>query len=556
MRQVAGDNRGFEAGGKVPRQTLTGRRIMRREFWAKCSKAGGALVCLLVCLPSWCPGGDGKKPPVERESAYSKTTLLLCNSRVPESVALAQYYAAARKIPARNLLRLPLEPTEEITRTVYETKIAAPLRELLLRQGWWMPERDPATGQQSLRSQFHILVLFRGMPLKILAAREQEGPMESSAASVDSELAALGCPGLAWEGPAKNPYFGSELPFAQAALPIQLVGRIDGPGADQCRRMIDEALQAESTGLWGNAYVDLAPGERDPGAGWLKAAAGELRGQGVPVTVNRFAQSFPRGYPLKDPAFYLASKQEELDGPVDEPALQFRPGAIAAHLAEGSAATLWDSKKTWVAALLQRGAAAAVGSVGYSGPAPSHRLDILVDRLIKGHTWVESAAMACETLSWTGVVLGDPLYRPFAPASERVDEGQYGKDDMLPYKVIRLAHGRWGQGPAMPAQELILKLEMASAKLPRPELIEHLGLLASEMGNLRDARTHFLRARSQYASPEDQLRMDLHMADLAWSQNDKLRALKIWREAAETFHQIPASRAAVEYMKIFQTAQQ
>lgn len=529
---------------------------MGREFWRNCGKAGTRLACLLLWVPSWSPGAEGKKPPLCHESTYSKTTLLLCNSRLPESVALAQYYAEARKIPARNVLRLAVEPAEEITRAVYETKIAAPLRELLLRQGWWMPERDPETGQQSLRSQFHVLVLFRGIPLKVLAVQDQEPAMESTAASVDSELTALGCPGQATKGPVKNPYFESELPFAQAALPIQLVGRIDGPSAELCRRMIDEALQAELEGLWGNAYVDWAPGEKDAVPKGLKAAATSLRSQGVPVTVNRFAQSFPTGYPMKDPAFYFASKQEELDGPVNEPGLRFRPGAIAAHLAEASAASVWDAKKTWAAALLQRGAAAVVGSVESPGPGSSHRLDILMDRLIKGHTWGESAAMACEAMSWMGVVLGDPLYRPFVPAGGRVDEGQYRKDAMLPYKVIRLAHGRWGQGAALPDQELILKLEMASAKLPRPELIEHLGLLAGEMGNLRDARTHFLRARSQYPSPEDQLRMDLHMADLAWSQNDKLRALKIWREAAETFHQIPASRAAVEYMKIFQTAQQ
>ena len=97
---------------------------------------------------------------------------------------------------------------------------------------------------------------------------------------------------------------------------------------------------------------------------------------------------------------------------------------------------------------------------------------------------------------------------------------------------------------------------MASAKLPLPELIEHLGLLASEMGNFRDARTHFMRARNQYSAREDQLRMDLHLANLAWAQNDKLKARNIWLEAADAFRDIPAGKAPQEFMKVFQTAQQ
>lgn len=528
---------------------------MHGNFWAGAVKAGGFLIGLLLCAPD-CLIADGLgRPPLHRESFYSPTTLLLCNARLPESVALAEYYAAARGIPAGNLLRLSVDPAEEITRAVYETRIAGPLRELLLRQGWWMPERDEATGQQTLRSQFHFLVLFRGMPLKIRATREQEPVLESSAASVDSELAVLGHPGSALQGPLRNPYFQSELPFAQAGLSIQLVGRIDGPSAEHCRRMIDAAIRAEAEGLWGNAYIDLAP-EAGAGREWIQAASNQLRRQGVPVTVNQFPQLFPIGYPMKDPAFYIGTKQEEVGGPFTEPEFRFRPGAVAACLTDSSASSVRDTKAAWAAALLHSGATAVIGNAANPGASHSHRLDIFVDRLLKGHTLVESANMASDSLSWTSVALGDPLYRPFPSPIEEIDERHFRKDDMLPYKVIRLAHGRWGQGQPLPDHELILKLEMASAKLPRPELIEHLGLLSAEMGNYRDARTHFLRARGHYQAKEDQLRMDLHLADLAWTQNDKLRAWKIWREAADTFKGIPASRAAQEFMKIFQTAQQ
>lgn len=526
---------------------------MERKQWSEAGRAGVFLAWACLGLAEGVAGGEA--PPIQRESVYSRTTLLVCNSRDPESVALAEYYAKARGIPEKNLLRLALNYSEEISRAVYETKIAGPLREMLLRHGWWMPERDETTGQQTLRSQFHFLVLFRGIPLRIRAARQDEPPLESSAASVDSELIALGQPGAALEGPLANPYFCGEVPFAQAGLPIQLVGRIDGSSAAECRQMIDGALLAEREGLWGNAYVDVAQ-EEGSGLGAMHAVAAQLRKEGVPVTLNRFARSFPVGYPMRDPAFFFVSEREDLEGFLSDSSFRFRPGAVAAQRSDGSAASVRDARKSWAAAFLQRGAAAAVGTVAPTESPHALRLDFLVDRLLRGHTLLESASMALESMSWMGVVVGDPLYRPFPATEEGLDEHHFRKDDMLPYKVIRLAHGRWGGEKPLPEQELILKLEMASAKLPRPELIEHLGLLSAEMGNLRDARTHFLRARNQYAAPEDQLRMELHLADLAWSQNEKVKAFKIWREAADTFRQIPASRAATEYLKVFQTAQQ
>jgi len=529
---------------------------MRGGRRAKYRTTGWFRLFVVLSLPGILGGGEEKAPfSVESRSDYSQTTLLLCNEQVPESVELARYYAAARKIPSENILLLSVDPSEAIDRPTYERELAAPLRELLLSKGWWMPERDPETGEQALRSQFHFLVVFRGLPLRIRPIGEGEEPLRSTAASVDSELAALGHPGSALEGPAQNPYFESELPFHQAGMSIQLVGRIDGPSWESCRDLIDRAIRAEREGVWGNAYIDLAE-EGKLGNDWLSLAAERLRSLGVPVTMNRFPQLIPRTYPLKDPAFYFGAGSEKVGGPFADPGFQFRPGAIAAHLAQSSAVSVRDPDQAWAGALLRAGASEVVGNVANPHPPLSHRVHLFTDRLIKGHTLVESAYMASETLSWMGVVLGDPLYRPFPLPEEPVDEEQYGKDEMLPYKVIRLAYGRWGKGRSLPDKELILKLEMASAKIPRPELIEHLGLTAMELGNHREARTHFRRARSKYAEPEDQLRMSLHLADLAWQQNDKLDAMKIWREAADEYGRLPESRAAVEFMKGFQTAQQ
>ena len=40
--------------------------------------------------------------------------------------------------------------------------------------------------------------------------------------------------------------------------------------------------------------------------------------------------------------------------------------------------------------------------------------DTFADRLLKGYTIAESAAMGSQGISWMTLIVGDPLYRPFA----------------------------------------------------------------------------------------------------------------------------------------------
>jgi hypothetical protein len=85
------------------------------------------------------------------------------------------------------------------------------------------------------------------------------------------------------------------------------------------------------------------------------------------------------------------------------------------------ASTLRDKNSGWAGPLVSRGAAATVGNVYEAYLELTAHLDILNDRLLHGFTFAESVFMSSRGLSWMGVAVGDPLYRPISigPRSTR-----------------------------------------------------------------------------------------------------------------------------------------
>ncbi|MFT5471035.1 MAG: hypothetical protein ACI8UO_006168 [Verrucomicrobiales bacterium] len=496
-----------------------------------------------------------------RPSPYSDTTIIVCNRNSEGSEELAKYYARARAIPPEHIVTLDCPAKEEVTRQEFTEQIEQPLRTLMLSEGWWVPERDPETGEQAVRSSVHVIALMHGVPVKIKEDGEikddatEEERLQSTGASVDSELTILGQPAVIRAGPLRNPYFDQDQQFHEAGMPIVLVGRIDGPSIEGCRRMIDDAIRAEMTGLWGQAYIDLDD-RHELGNTWLLGASDEYRKLGIPVTANNFAETFPTGYPMRDPILYFGWYERDVDGPFADPGFRFVPGAIACHLHSFSALKLRTSTEFWAGPLIERGAAAVLGNVYEPYLQYTHQFHIFAKRLAAGYTFVESASMSIEAISWMGVAIGDPLYQPFPTPGAKIDETHFEKDDAVPYKALRLAYERWGEGKPLAKiaeDELFFKMQLAVTKLPRPEFLEQLGLNALELQNYDSAKTEFQRAKDLYESRQDKLRMDLHIVELERRFDDRLAAFKALRAAIDEFKDIPEVVAAEVLLKALQT---
>ena len=351
------------------------------------------------------------------------------NTAVPESAQLAKLYREARKIPAQNMIGLPMPITADISRAEYNASIQNPLRLEFEKRGFWHRAKDPNQILVPVSNKIRVLVTLRGVPLRIKpeptpTPEEPKKPGDPKAgptnpiatrddAAVDSELAMFGVEGLPLMGVLDNKYFRNEKSISEANLPFMvLTARIDAPSMATCERMIRDAVETETTGLWGRAYVDIA-NKYPLGDKWLEQIVVDNLRVGIPTVVDRFNDTLPKNYPMTETSLYYGWYDGNVSGPFLNPRFRFRKGAVAVHIHSFSAQQLSNATQNWSAPLLEKGAAVTVGNVYEPYLELTHCLDILHQRLLAGHTWVEAAWMAMPVASWQGIVLGDPLYRPF-----------------------------------------------------------------------------------------------------------------------------------------------
>ena len=480
-----------------------------------------------------------------------ESVAILYNSASKDSKALADMYATARGIPADNLVGLELPDTEEISRADFDGKLRKPLVREYDRREWWMREKAPQGNLVPVKNKIRVMVCMRGVPSRVAevpgdfpAKPEPKDYVNAGAAAVDSELALLGVDGLPVKGPLNNPYFKTEKSFADTGIAMTLVGRIDGPSQSVCERMIRDAIETEKTGLWGMSVIDIAKKFPDAPTGdpALENIARLHREEGIPVMVDRFPDTLPLNFPLRDTSIYYGWYDWNVSGPFLNPSFQFKKGAVAVHLHSFSAAQLRDPSKNWCAPLLARGAAATLGNVNEPLLPLTHNFDIFQARLLAGYTLVEAAYMAAPAVSWQNVVLGDPLYRPFL----HLDGSGEVTDADREYRAIRVANLRWKDDP----KKMDNMLREGADKLKSGPMLEAIALMEVEQRKGPEAASDFLKAKVYYTAKPDRLRMDLEVAAIDRAAGNKEAAIKQLRGARTLYQDIPEVSAAAAWLNI------
>lgn len=466
-----------------------------------------------------------------KESAYSRSTIVIYNKNFPGSDTVAKDYITRRSIPSGNLVALDCPLDEEVDRVDYRETIELPLRRLFDKNEWWTVT-EIGDQRRVSDNQIHVLVLIHGMPLKIRpekAAVTEADKMQSDGASVDSELALLGYFNDSLSGWHSNPYFRKEVAFGDAELPeLLLVGRVDGPNVASCRRMINDASEVERTGLWGRAYVDLAqkiePGHK-LGEDWLHTIITQCDRDGIPVVVDANPAAFPAYYPMDQAALYFGWYERTANGPFANPEFQLKKGAVACHIHSYSALTVRSRSAEWVGPLVDKGAAGVLGNVYEPFLQGSTHLDLFFKRLLEGYTLTEAAYMATPYLSWMSVVVGDPLYRPFD--GFRTYEPQFfRKDEDLRYKTYHVATELWGNEEF----KYESKLDNATKQHKTGFYYEALAGRQRNSDSLNRAISLLQSAKERYLAAEDRLRVDLQMVEVERLRNNKSQALSLLRE--------------------------
>ncbi len=378
---------------------------------------------------------------------------VVANHFVTDSVKLARYYMKQRGIPEENLIRINTSSKEKCSRRAYEEEIAGPVREFLdRRQGkseirclvtmFGVPLKVAAPEQTrsetkeleavrrelaALKAQLKTLKESQGDEVKNLKQRiallEQQvrdiGKSEQHAA-VDSELALVKAGTYPLKRWLPNPFFvgfqGKTLPVAKPD--VLIVARLDGPSGEIVRRIIDDSLAAEATGLQGTAYFDARWARPDSqkkltGNGFydnsLHMAAEHLRSRQIKVVVNDQQALFQPG---EAPNASLYAGWYSLSRYID--AFDWVPGAVGFHIASQECQNLKGKGRYWCKSMLEDGAAATIGPVAEpylsAFPIPELFFRFLTDSY---YTLGEAYFLSLPYLSWQMILVGDPLYRPF-----------------------------------------------------------------------------------------------------------------------------------------------
>ncbi len=385
--------------------------------------------------------------------------LVIVNGDIEQSVEIGQYYCQRRNVPKENVLPLSLGKTlkDSISRDEYDKNIAGPVRERLnsiepggeircLLTTYGIPykigPRGPLKDQQEKLKELEIsaeqyekepaimqtsLDKAKDQPNKESQrrAKRQLARVKSeidriqgkeTEASVDSELS------MVLFGPYelhrwqpnqlnKNSGYPEDLTFTL------MVCRLDGPGPQIARGLIDKAITAEKTGLNGIAYID-SRGMADDNQPYSMAHFDQsLRDLAV---LLRFRTNFEVKEERTEKLFEPGSCPQtaiycgwySLKKYVD--AFDFVDGAIGYHIASLEATELRDpNSNQWCPAMLADGITATLGAVAepylHAFPKPNE----FFLELLEGRCLAEAFYRTKPFCSWQLILIGDPLYRPF-----------------------------------------------------------------------------------------------------------------------------------------------
>jgi uncharacterized protein (TIGR03790 family) len=367
------------------------------------------------------------------ESDLARRILIVYNETEPESRPLADYYAQHRGVPTNQICAVHVRNVDLISRKEFNEHIRDPIRKFMTAHNLWVQLSEP-NRVETLDNKIDYLVLMYGVPIRIDEDPTLQEPTPTNLpalavrnqASVDSELTTLPSPGVRRAGWIPNPFYNS--PATQFGPPLNnammLVTRLDGPDAKTVRRMIDDALATERSGLLGRAYFDAQDSPAGSGYAegdtWIKTAAQYVRDAGFETVLDNKPAVFGDDFLMTDAAIYAGWYTESVTGAIARTDFKFRPGAVAYHIHSWSASSLRNPNHLWTGPLLARGAAVSFGNVFEPFLSLTPHVDLFFKRLLDGATFAEAGWYSQPALSWQTTFVGDPLYRPFS----RTIEGQ------------------------------------------------------------------------------------------------------------------------------------
>ena len=520
-----------------------------------------AIVILLALLSPW------------RAPAGGNEVVVIYNSRLPESKAVAKHYAEVRQVPANQIFGFALSLDEVMTRADFTDSLQKPLAEKLAAAGLWKFGATvlPATNHYPPRVETHVVaskiryaVLCYGVPLKIAPvapldepeAKLTNSPLCHNEASVDSELTWL--PELKMKipltGPLPNPFYGcTNHANLNCTNGILLVARLDGPTPEIATHLVDKAREAETNGLWGRAYFDARGLARTDtyflGDQWLLAGAEISRQLGFEVETDTNANTWPASFPMSHIAIYAGWYAGSVNGPFAQPKVEFMPGAFAYHLHSFSADTLRSTTRNWCGPLLAQGATCTMGCVFEPYLQFTPNIAFFLQSFGSGYTFGEAAWSSQMALSWHNTVIGDPLYQPFKKTPPELHAWlTRTKNPLLAWSFDRLICLDLAHGLRAP-QLLNFLANQVPLTGQSPVLTEKLATLYEAAGKPSSAIAAWQNALKLKPTPQQSLRLRLTLGEKLLAQNRLAEALENYQTLLAEMPEYPGKNVIEEKIK-------
>ena len=454
---------------------------------------------------------------------HPREVAVVYNADSPLSCKAMQHYCRLRGIAPHQCISLRGVAAGEISRGDFDIKVRMALLLAGREQGLYWPS-GPVNGRHAMRA----MVLMPDLPLRIreevgLQGKHQ-GPMPGDAASVDSELMLLGAE-YPRDGFGRNPFFKANQTLESGRPRVMAVCRIDAPSEAAIFRMMNDAQKTERTGLHGWVAVDEG-GPYPEGDKWLAGVASLAKKQYQPLFHDTSRSTLATAFPMmRDTAVYVGWYANPPNGPFSKTApadFSFAPGALAFHLHSFSATGI-KTPDSWVGALLQRGAAVTAGNVAEPMLGTCLQYDVFYERLLAGYTVAEAALMATPVVSWQGIVLGDPLYRPFAKRIRPLRGDVYAEWQAL--------CRRYAGDDTRLCSAVEAKLAGVHAGLWAEMYAWH----CAENKELERAAHYFAAARQRYSLAVDRIRTCLLEATCLYALGRKTQSESLLRDCAARY---------------------
>ena len=330
---------------------------------------------------------------------------LLYNRNVDSSGILANYFKAARNIPAANVIGIDISSNEEVDSTTFNS-----LRSQI----------ESALDTLEATTTINYLVTCKGLPLKV--NRGNTFSQTSPSSSVESELMLIRdtlAHYIGGSGPQMNPYFyfyQNAAHFSRATYRIYLVSRLDAYSFAKVMNMIDRSgpnIVLQPTSKW---VFDQDPSRNTPLNRYMHTAATNLHARGMNVVNNADTVYVTdltnvisyRSFGSNDNFSHWYTNPP---GAIGDPRFTFVPGSVAEEYVSTSGRSFNYPPSYGQSLFVDLLAEGCTGGKTTVYEPYSNAMSfpyIVLDRYTNGYNLAESFFMGSLLVSWMDVVVGDP----------------------------------------------------------------------------------------------------------------------------------------------------